>query len=66
MTGDKDFALLVGKAFLREVEQGHTQSATAFGRAFLLALGMKGPMEGKEKHAADDKSLGQDMVPAEN
>ena len=40
---DREFALLVGKAFLRELEGGNTESAIAFGRAFLLALGMKGP-----------------------
>lgn len=66
MTGDKDFALLVGKAFLREVERGDTQSATAFGRAFLLSLGMKGPVDRKEDHAAHGKSCGHDLVPAEN
>ncbi len=43
MTGDKDFALLVGRAFLREVERGDKQSATAFGRAFLLSIGARGP-----------------------
>jgi hypothetical protein len=40
---DKEFALLVGKAFLRELEVGNTDSAIAFGRAFLLALGKRGP-----------------------
>ena len=43
MAADKEFALLVGKAFLREVESGNTESAIAFGRAFLLALGHRGP-----------------------
>ncbi len=66
MTDDKHFAILVGKAFLREVERGDTQSATAFGRAFLLALGMKGPVEQKESHIGNGKSPGQDWVPAEN
>ncbi len=47
MDEDKGFAVLVGRAFLRELEAGHTESAVAFGRAFLLALGMKGPI-GKE------------------
>lgn len=66
MAGDKEFALLVGKAFLREVQKGDTQSATAFGRAFLLSLGMAGPDEHKEDHAANGRSCGNDMVPVEN
>ena len=45
MEKNKEFAVLVGRAFLREVEAGHTESAVAFGRAFLLSLGMKGPDE---------------------
>ncbi len=65
-TGDRDFALLVGKAFLREVERGDTQSATAFGRAFLLSLGMKGPTENKENHIVNGRSIGQAPIPAEN
>lgn len=66
MTRDKDFALLVGKAFLREVERGDTQSAIAFGRAFLLSLGMKGPAE-VEKHAMGrSKSAGSNLALAEN
>lgn len=43
MKKDKRFALLVGKAFLQEVQAGHRDTAIAFGRAFLLALGMQGP-----------------------
>jgi hypothetical protein len=43
MDKDKEFALLLGRAFLREVDEGHTESAVAFGRAFLLAMGMRGP-----------------------
>ncbi len=49
MQANKDFALLVGKAFLHELELGNTEAALAFGRAFLLALGMKGP-DLTEKH----------------
>jgi hypothetical protein len=49
MEANKDFALLVGKAFLHELEEGDTESAMAFGRAFLLALGMRGP-ETTERH----------------
>jgi len=43
MKRDKEFAVLVGKAFLRELESGETDKAIAFGRAFLLSLGMAGP-----------------------
>lgn len=43
VTADREFALLVGKAFLRELHGGNTDSAIAFGRAFLLALGKRGP-----------------------
>lgn len=43
MKKDREFAVLVGKAFLREVEAKRTERAIAFGRAFLLSLGMTGP-----------------------
>ncbi|OGS56926.1 MAG: hypothetical protein A3K60_01925 [Euryarchaeota archaeon RBG_19FT_COMBO_56_21] len=43
MAKDTEFATLVGKAFLHELDMGHRDSAIAFGRAFLLALGMQGP-----------------------
>ncbi|MBN1677766.1 MAG: hypothetical protein JW880_04435 [Candidatus Thermoplasmatota archaeon] len=33
----------MGRAFLHELDEGNTEAAMAFGRAFLLALGMKGP-----------------------
>jgi len=49
MTPNKDFALLVGKAFLQELHEGHRDSAIAFGRAFLIALGKEGV---EEKHHA--------------
>ena len=39
---DTVFATLVGRAFLHELDMGHRDSAIAFGRAFLLALGMEG------------------------
>lgn len=55
MQANKDFAVLVGKAFLQEMEAGHTESAIAFGRAFLLALGMKGPEPSKRNHLAHSK-----------
>ena len=43
MTKDARFALLVGRAFLQELEAGRRDTAIAFGRAFLLALGKEGP-----------------------
>lgn len=49
MSGDKEFAVLVGRAFLHEINEGRTESAVAFGRAFLLSLGMKGP-EPEKRH----------------
>jgi hypothetical protein len=55
MQANKDFAVLVGKAFLQEIEAGHTESAIAFGRAFLLALGMKGPEPSKRNPLANTK-----------
>jgi hypothetical protein len=51
MSDNEDFALLVGKAFLHEIELGHRDQAIAFGRAFLLALGMKGPEDSERAHA---------------
>ena len=50
MSGNEDFALLVGRAFLHEIELGHRDQAIAFGRAFLLALGMKGPEDSDRAH----------------
>ncbi len=66
MTADRDFAILVGRAFLREVERGDRQSATAFGRAFLLSLGMKGPADEKTKAVPNGRTCGNDLVAAEN
>jgi len=65
MTGNRDFALLVGKAFLREVERGDVQSAIAFGRAFLLSLGMKGPADTMHP-LPKGRSCDHDLVVAEN
>ena len=50
MSVNEDFALLVGRAFLHEIELGHRDRAIAFGRAFLLALGMKGPEDSERAH----------------
>ncbi|HJX04260.1 MAG TPA: hypothetical protein VJ489_00410 [Thermoplasmata archaeon] len=63
---NKDFALLVGRAFLHELEVGHKESAVAFGRAFLLALGMRGPEETAKGHYADHKANGNHIAVAEN
>ena len=60
MTKDKEFAVLVGKAFLHELEAGDTDKAIAFGRAFLLSLGMTGP------DASEDNSLPRCRHCAEN
>ena len=49
---NKDFAVLVGKAFLKELDAGRVDSAIAFGRAFLLSLGMRGPEEPDTHHVA--------------
>jgi len=50
---NKEFAVLLGRAFLAELGAGRTESAIAFGRAFLLSLGMKGPEETSSgKHGA--------------
>ncbi len=64
MQANKDFALLVGKAFLRELDVGNTETALAFGRAFLLALGMKGP-DHTEKHGyANGRDYGEHYATA--
>jgi hypothetical protein len=65
MTADKDFAILVGKAFLREVERGNNQSAIAFGRAFLLSIGANGPVE-NARSAVPRGKTSDNLVVAEN
>ena len=52
MRKNKEFAVLVGRAFLREVEAGNKESAVAFGRAFLLSLGMTGPEDAEKSPCA--------------
>ena len=65
MSGDKEFAVLVGKAFLREINEGRKDSAVAFGRAFLLSLGMKGPeSECPHNHLANGKAGAEDLASA--
>lgn len=66
MTQDKDFALLVGRAFLHEIDAGHKDSAIAFGRAFLLALGMRGPEESVRDSMAHGKHYGEGLATALN
>ena len=57
MEKNKEFAVLVGRAFLREVEAGNKESALAFGRAFLLSLGMKGPEDSDNGHHHGGRDL---------
>ena len=62
---DREFALLVGKAFLRELETGNTDSAIAFGRAFLLALGMRGPESVENGAEMNGKGRSQEFAQVE-
>lgn len=66
MKRDTRFALLVGKAFLMELDEGHRDAAIAFGRAFLLALGMQGPSESEEFHALNGRDHSHAMAMAHN
>jgi len=59
MEKNKEFAVLVGKAFLREVEAGNKESAVAFGRAFLLSLGLKGPEQSEKTPYANGRPHGE-------
>ena len=65
MAADKEFALIVGKAFLRELNSGNTESAVAFGRAFLLALGKRGPEPSENGVAINGKDHQEQFVQAE-
>ncbi|UCE92209.1 MAG: hypothetical protein JSV90_03490 [Methanobacteriota archaeon] len=62
---NREFALLVGKAFLRELETGNTDSAIAFGRAFLLALGMRGPEAAESGAEMNDKGRSHELAHVE-
>lgn len=62
MKKDQRFALLVGKAFLAETEAGHRDTAIAFGRAFLLALGRQGPSTVEEYPALHGKEHSHAMA----
>jgi len=59
---DREFAVLVGKAFLREVEARRTDRAIAFGRAFLLSLGMVGPDPRERCSLANGKPYGENLA----
>jgi len=64
MEKNSEFALLVGRAFLRELEAGHTDAAVAFGRAFLLSLGMRGPEEHEGPRFAAGRHPGEQYAVA--
>ncbi len=66
MTADKQFALLVGKAFLHEVQAGNRDGAIAFGRAFLLALGKRGPDVEEPAAGLNGRHSTSEMVLVEN
>ena len=66
MKKDTRFALLVGKAFLKEIEEGHRDTAIAFGRAFLLALGRQGPDAGDDFDALNGRGHSHAMAMAHN
>jgi len=62
MKEDREFAMLVGKAFLREVEARRTERAIAFGRAFLLALGKTGPLDAAGSSMSKDGPTDENAV----
>jgi len=62
MQKDPRFALLAGKAFLSELEAGRTDAAIAFGRAFLLALGYKGPETKDDSPAMNGRMHARDLA----
>jgi len=66
MMKNKDFAVLVGRAFLYETIIGNRDSAVAFGRAFLLALGMDGPEAENGHNLAKGRPYGESCATAEN
>ena len=65
MTPNKDFALLVGKAFLRELEAKNRDGAIAFGRAFLLALGHRGPEASESDATMNGRERSQEFAQVE-
>jgi len=66
MKADNEFALLVGRAFLHELDVGHTESAVAFGRALLIAMGCRGLEQQYGDHAASGANGSREMVAATN
>lgn len=66
MKKDRRFALLVGKAFLQEIQAGHRDTAIAFGRAFLLALGNDGVGTDDGFNALNGKNHSQAMATVHN
>jgi hypothetical protein len=66
MQKNKEFAVLVGRAFLHEVEAGHIEAAVAFGRAFLLSLGMRGPSSDEPSTFSNGKQLGEHLAVVHN
>lgn len=66
MKKDQRFALLVGKAFLAEIEAGRRDAAIAFGRAFLLSLGRQGPRADEDYPALHGKNHSHAMAMAHN
>ncbi len=66
MVENREFALLVGKAFLRELQTGNTDGAIAFGRAFLLALGNKGPEPSDSDAAVNGKGRSHEFIQIES
>jgi hypothetical protein len=66
MERNKEFAVLVGRALLHELELGRRDSAVAFGRAFLLSLGMKGPEEIERAHMGHGREFGEQLALAQN
>ncbi len=64
MRKDERFALLVGKAFLQEIQAGHRDNAIAFGRAFLLALGHADPESSEDNGAFANRSSSDSMAAA--
>jgi len=66
MKKDQRFAILVGRAFLQEIQAGHRDTAIAFGRAFLLALGNEGPGSEEEFSVLNGRNHSQAMAMAHN
>ncbi|HUV60581.1 MAG TPA: hypothetical protein VMW71_00230 [Thermoplasmata archaeon] len=66
MVENREFALLVGKAFLRELHTSNTDGAIAFGRAFLLALGNKGPVSMENHETVNGRERSHESIQIES